>query len=301
MPHAFIFFLTIILLLTACEPVPIDRPDTSASTSAPIFTPFPLTSTALPTDTPSTTPTPTPLPLSSLEGLRMAYIVDGNLYLQDSGEQPVQLTDSGKDHAPIFSDDGEKIVFFRGELPYEVYSINTDGSQEQALVTGSRLIALGLGYDAFTELRTLDFVPGTHQLLFNTHQLSPLYIETRNLEYEYKLSNQDLLLVDTDTSEIKKLLKPGQSVAFRVSPDGKLVGIQAADHIDVIGLDGKTIRHNLTTYPSTWLYIWEPDIYWTQDSDKLNIVFPILDGNALTKSGPDPRTFWQYPLNFSFR
>jgi len=56
-----------------------------------------------------------PLPFQMLEGLRVAYIIDGNLYVQDSGKQAVQLTYSGQDGGPIFSDDGQKIVFYRGE------------------------------------------------------------------------------------------------------------------------------------------------------------------------------------------
>ena len=42
----------------------------------------------------------------------MAYTIDGNLYLQDGTNPPIQLTnDERRDHTPVFSDDGEKIVF----------------------------------------------------------------------------------------------------------------------------------------------------------------------------------------------
>ena len=283
----------LIFVLAACEPVPTEQQVIPTGTSAPMFTA--VLPTVLPTETPL--PTPTLLPLSPLEGLRMAYIADGNLYVQDSGEQPVQLTDSGEDHTPIFSDDGEKIVFLRGDLPYEVYSINADGSQEQALVSRSRLIVLGLGYDVFTEPRTLAFIPGTHQLLFNTHQLNPLYIETKSIEYQNAKPNEDILFLDTDSTEIKELLDPGQGGLFQVSPNGKLVAIQARDHVKVIKQDGTVFYPNLTTYPTSWLYLSEPDIYWTQDSNKLNIVLPIATGSALDTSGPEPRTIWQFLMN----
>jgi hypothetical protein len=92
--------------LVGCRSVqPLPTP-----TSTPIL--MPASPTTLQVETLS--PTATEIPLFPLEGLRMAYIVDGNLYLQDSGNEPIQLTDSGEDHTPIFSDDGEKIVFFRG-------------------------------------------------------------------------------------------------------------------------------------------------------------------------------------------
>jgi hypothetical protein len=287
----------LIFVLAACGLVPTEQPIIPTATNAPTFTAIPQIPTASPTETPSLTPMPTPLPLSPLEGLRMAYIADGNLYVQDSGEQPVQLTDSGKDHTPIFSDDGKKIVFLRGDLPYEMYSINVDGSQEQALVSSSKLIALGLGYDAFTEPQTLAFMPGTHQLLFNTHQLNPLYIETKSLEYQSAKPNEDILFLDTDSTEIKELLDPGQGGLFHISPNGKLVAIQTRDHVKVIEQDGTVFYPNLTTYPTSWLYLSDLDIYWTQDSNKLNVVLPIATGSALDNSGPEPRTIWQFPMN----
>ncbi|MFZ5910657.1 MAG: TolB family protein [Chloroflexota bacterium] len=265
-------------------------------TNAPTYTSIPSIPTALPTEMLS--PTPTEIPLFQLEGLRMAYIVDGDLYLQDSGKQPIQLTDSGEDHTPIFSDDGEKITFFRGVLPRNLYSINADGSQEQALVTSSMLNALGFGYSNFAEPRSLAFVPGTHQLLFNTHELDSLYIKTKSILYWYDSKPYlDLLIVDTDSSEIKRLLAPGQGGPFIVSPDGKTIAIQARDHVDVIGLDGKVIKQNLITYPSEWLYLWEPEINWGQDSNRLNVVLPIPTAGALDYTGPEPRTILEYSAN----
>ena len=110
---------------------------TEAVKSTPIST-----ATISPTKTPKPTATPTSLPIVPLDGLRMAYIVDGNLYIQDSGKEPVQLTNSGKDHAPIFSDDGEKIIFSRSDFPStsprDIYSINADGTQEQVLITSTQ-------------------------------------------------------------------------------------------------------------------------------------------------------------------
>ncbi len=283
----FIFTLYIFTLIN-CTTVASETV-VGKSTATPVLP----TSTPLPTEIPSLTP----IPLFSLDGLRMAYIIDGNLYLQDSGKQQVQLTNSGEDYSPIFSSDGEKIVFFRGVLPHTVYSINADGSQEQELVSGSLLNKLNLGYSESTELRSLSFVPGTHQLLVNTHELDPRTVSVQDIYYSAAKPNQDLLLVDTDTAEIKMLLGLGKGGMFRVSPDGNLVGIQATDHIDVIGLDGKVVYQNLATYPSAWLYNRTPDIYWAQDSSKLNVMLPIATENALDSNGPEPRTIWQYSLD----
>jgi hypothetical protein len=261
------------------------------------------TPTTLPTETPSPIPsliftsTPTPSVLFTLDAIRMAYVVDGNLYVQDGSNQPIQLTHSGEDSAPIFSDDGRNIVFFRGQIPYDLYAINADGNGELALLTSSQLVALNLGYSDITEIRSLAFVPGTHQLLFNAHEFKPSDIVLENMNYLGAKPNLDLLLVDTDTAEIKRLLPPGEGGPFQVSPDGKMVGIQTINHIDVIGLDGKIIRRNLATYPSAWVHLWTSNISWTQDSSKLNVIFPISIGSVLDSTGPEPRTIWQYSIN----
>ena len=311
-----IILTLLILTLTACAPATnpaISMTSIQSTAFAAAYTGVALTPIAPPTATPvpptftpivtQFAPIPTFTSISTLnipftlDAIRMAYVVDGNLYLQDGSNQPIQLTNSGKDHSPIFSDDGEKVVFFRGTLPHNVYSINTDGSQEQELVSSELLTALDMEYYNSTELRSLSFVPGTHQILFNTHELDWLTLSTKDINRSGAKPNQDLLLVNTDTSVIKRILEPGQGGIFQVSPNGKLVIIQAIDHIDVIGLDGKIIHRNLATYPSSWLYDRWPDIYWTQDSGKLNLVLPLDTGNALDSSGPEPRTIWQYSMD----
>lgn len=151
-------WLIFILLLTACNLRAYYAPPTPTMISSPIETAT-LQSSATKTPMPADT---TPLQSFTLNGLCMAYIMDGNLYMQESGGQPIQLTNSGQDRRPMFSDDGQKIVFFRGAVNQKnaVYSINADSSQEQVLVTSDSLMALGLGYDQESELGDLAFVPG---------------------------------------------------------------------------------------------------------------------------------------------
>jgi Tol biopolymer transport system component len=227
----------------------------------------------------------------------MAYVVEGNLYIQDGSNPPIQLIDSGEDGYPIFSDDGEKIVFFRGTVPHDLYAINADGSQEQALVTSRLLTSLGLGYDGSTELRSLAFVPGSHRLLFNTHQLDPYDIELNSPNRIASKKNDDLLLLDIDTGEIKRLLPSGQGGGFKVSPDGSLVAILASGHVDVVGIDGRVIHRNLVTYtPSQPIELW-PDIKWTPDSDELIVLLPIE--TEYDMEGPETRSVWHYAIDGS--
>jgi len=201
---------------------------TSAPTATATAMPSPTlvipTNTEVP-PTPSFTSTPTLIPVSSPpDGLHMAYIIDGNLYFQDGSNPPVQLTNSGEDSSPIFSDDGEKIAFNRGKKDQlDIYFINVDGSEEQAIVTTSQLMNLNTGYDNSTAAYFKSFLPGTHNLLFSTYQL----LEGGTVKY-----NRDLLIVDTDTAKITRRSNYGSD--FYISPDGNFIAIDAIGRIDVI-------------------------------------------------------------------
>lgn len=295
-------WMVIIIVLAACGTVPLQKTVTPTITSEPTFTPIPQTPITSVTETPTPAPSPTPLPLVVVDGLRVAYIIDGNLYVQDSGGQLVQLTHSGADRAPLFSDDGQKIVFYRDILREnnwhtQMYMINIDGSGELLLVASDLLVALELGYDKWSEMNFLTFIHGTHQLLFNTHQISPF---NPPMGLDHSNPNYDLLLVDTDSAKIKQLVAPGQGGNFfLVSPDGKLVAIQTPDHIDVINIKGQVIHRKLATYPQDDDHIWVP-LFWTQDSSKLIVMPPIPVNEIPSNIGyPVLHTVWQYSLDSS--
>lgn len=282
--------ITLLALLAACGPAHPEQPITPTGTNAPTFTPISPTLTQLPTETPSSTLTP--LPPSTLEGLRMAYIIDGNLYVQDSGKQPVQLTHVGKDWRPIFSNNGETILFFRGRIPHELFSINALGGHEQALVTHNKLIAFNLGYSEATAIQNLAFVPDTNFLLFNTGEVDLRHPQTGPFR-----SNEDLFLIDTSTNEIKVLLSPGKGGNFRISPDENLVAVQAKGHIDIVAIDGQIIRRNLVTYTPTHPYDLKPNFFWNSDSTELIVSLPAREIYDL--SGPEAYTIWRYAIDGS--
>ncbi len=244
------------------------------------------TETPWPTITPRPTPTPgptlPPLPLVTVEGLRVAYIFSGNLYVQDSGKELLQLTNSGKDHYPIFSEDGKKIVFTRDFNT--IYSINPDGSQEQELVTPAILGNLGLGYTGAIEPVYLDFLQDTHNLLFIVRDSG-------------KLDNRNLFLVNTDNAEIKKFSELKQAELVQISSNEKLAVIKTAENISVIKLDGTMLYHNLAAIPATFEDVYGVMTQWTQDWSKLFYV--PLAPKAGAKGGYliEPRALWQFSMN----
>src|SRR4030095_11815080 len=94
-PFLFLIF-TLAVQLSACG-VAIPSPTPTAA-AAPSLTP-----SAIPTSTEPPPPSPTSTLIASLpispapDGLRMAYIIDKNLYFQDGSKTAVQLTYSGDD------------------------------------------------------------------------------------------------------------------------------------------------------------------------------------------------------------
>jgi hypothetical protein len=128
-----------------------------------------LTPTSSPTLTiPVVLSTPTSLiPVSfAPDGVRMAYVMDGNLYFQDGNRPPLQLTHNQEYKHPIgFSENGEKIFFFQGRSS-NLYSIHIDGSNEQPLAT-KELLNLNIAeYDESTTFCEPILVPHSNFVLF---------------------------------------------------------------------------------------------------------------------------------------
>lgn len=229
----------------------------------------------------------------------MAYVIEGNLYLQDGYNPPVQLTDDERlDKNPVFADDGEKIVFLRGMIPHDLYSINPDGSQEQLLVSGSELSKLGLGYDELlSEILFYKFIPGTHQLIFSTHQLDESDLNLSFRENLWGIFNADLLLVDADTAEIRSVLAPGKGGGFVAAPTGNMIAVSRQEQIDLLDLTGQIIHRNLISFTPTQPVPLGPHIFWNKDATELLVTLPIDAEYAF--DGPESRVVWRIPIDGS--
>ena len=290
-PFLFIIF-TLAMQLAACG-VNTAMP-TATATIEPSLTPSAVPTSTESQPTPSSTvpvPTLTPyaIPISSPpNGLHMAYIIDGNLYFQNGDNPPLQLTHSEEDwNILFFSENGEKIFFLRGtNPPFDLYSINTDGSEEQILVTNKLLRAFDASYNESAGFHNVTIVPGTHFLLFSTD-------ETQSNGRLFW--NGDLLVVDTETGEIKRLLPRGQIHKFYVSPDGRLIALDTIGTVDVIDLGGNIIKQNLLTYTPSEPSFLAPGIWWMPDSKGLIILLPV---QTYFEVGYSPAySVWRYALD----
>ena len=232
----------------------------------------------------------------------MAYTVDGNLYVQNGSNSPKKLSNSGEDLSPMFSDDGEKIIFYRGKSQDKnsIFSINADGSDTQEIITKDWLDTLGKG----TKAGHLAFVPNTHQIIFNTY-LCPEYSPSSNSG-----CTVGLFLTNSDTGEIKEIILPtlggrlpwyGDSRwlgNFSISPDGKLLAVAHVGQIDILNMDGKVIHQSIMKYSGDMPSELYPKMYWFSDSSGLIVALPAeTDYRGPGYSGDPTYTIWRYTFD----
>ncbi len=289
-------------LFVACGTFSPQQTNQPTVTSTATFTIVPHTPTGSPTEPPiptgTATPTETTLPLYTLDGLRMAYVVDGNIYLQDSGAQPVQLTSSGMDGAPYITSDGKRVIFYRGKLyeDTEVWMINIDGSGEELLIPSPALS--NLGYGKYTEVNELYYFHKSNQLIFSTRDFKPSGDKASDVNRIGARSNNDLLLLNVDSGVLKRILFPADGYLFLLSPDEKRIAVQRKGLVDIIDTHGQTLRRNLITYPYPDGYsFFSLPLYWTADSSQLITMLPIYEADYPPDDGPDQLNVWKYPLD----
>lgn len=309
-PHRY-FWIVFSVVLIACG----SRPTATATpTATEVLSPLP---TLFPGLTLPNFPNPTvepgipslaPLPISTateiypLDNLRMSYIVDGNLYVQNGSNPPKKLTNSGEDRSPMFSDDGEKIVFYGSKIHdnSSIFSVNADGSQMQEIITTTWLDTLGVG----TKAGHLTFVPNTHQIIFNTY-LCP--------EYDPSLASGctvGLFSIDSDTGKIKEVLPPvlggylpigGEALwirNFSISPDGKLLSAVHAGQIDIFDIEGNIIHRGIMKYPPGMPFELYARVYWLSDSGGFIVALPAENEYFGPLLGGDPDyTIWRYTFD----
>ena len=298
-----LWFITFMLIGCTGQQTPTKQITTGSTATPVIQTPAALptlsffqtpTSPILPTASLLVTPKGTPEIPFTLDRIRMVIVKNGNLYLQNGMNPSVQLTYSGKDRDPILSDDGMKIVFYRGETFDSVYSINADGSQEQAIIESQSLPVLGRG-----DIKALTFVPDSHFLLFNTY----LCNQGVNL-YNAPDCTAGIYSVDIDSGEISELVSGlsgngTQTRNFEVSPDGNYISVATSGHIDIYALytpqrigisQQNAILYNITT-PDEFL----PLQYWLPDSSGLIVILP-TDIHNEPATPPHTFTAWRYTL-----
>lgn len=247
-----------LILLASCTTTPAE----SAATETPTDTALVM---QIPTQTAISFPTQPPSAPFSIDRLRMVYEKDGNIYLQDGMKVAQKLTFSGTDHDPILSDDGDTILFYRGETNDKVYSIRTDGSGEKLLIDTKILRELSQG-----EIKGITFIPNSTNILFNTYFCN----EPLPGAYDPVECVVGLFLIDTLTGELHRVVtglsgNRQHDKNFAISPDGKFLSVAASGHVDIYIASAGTyenIKRDAITYLRTLPVEYLATQYWLPDS-----------------------------------
>jgi hypothetical protein len=172
--------------------------------------------------------------------------------------------------------------FDNGKVQHsELWAAPADGSGEYALLDVSALGALdpsALG----TAVVQFEWVPGTHQLAFNTRQV---------FEGPGTALYNDLRLIDVTTGELSLLFPPGQGGMFYYSPDGSRLALVTPERIELVSADGSD-RAEALSFPKVITYS-EYELYpvpsWSPDGQSLRVAIPPADPMA---EPPQPTTLW---------
>ena len=254
--------------------------------------PNPNGQTAAPEALPSSTPQPTPLP-SHLAQLRVAYILEGNVWVWDASTGARQLTSEGTAWHVKISDDGQVIAYQQSgshsfdavpaeDLGSSLWAVNADGSNPRKLVSIiSYLTGIlptgGLGSEI--GLYQFGFQPHSHWLYFNSHWLAG----------ESFIPANDLHRVNADLPVPEALLTSGGG-EFDFSLDGRLVSLASMVSINVINADGSVFSHNppenglmpAVSYNPLFFnpITYKPQIVWLSNATGFYTVIPFQNGSC---------------------
>jgi hypothetical protein len=229
---------------------------------------------------------------SLLDSRHLSFIRGGKLWLWQDGVE-IPLSEDNSAQSVRISDDGHFIATKRwGKVdvgdgvtllaPIELWLIRQDGRDERLLIGPDELKTIAPG-DEELAVKSFDWIPGTHTLLFNTIPGA-----------DFQEPTDDLHLVNVDTGELKTLLPAGEGGDFLVSPNGRSIAITSQTRISLLNLQQGEAR-TLLTYPKVtlpgcgWFY---PSPRWAADSRSLSVAIP----------GPDLRdnttiTLWRLPVD----
>jgi Tol biopolymer transport system component len=292
-PKLFPFLISsLLVLIIACN--------ISGTGASPTMTPYIITATMQPTSetdifltqTAAVTPTIEPVAHSLPANLRLVYTdTSGNLFHWTQAASASSLLSSGDIIGARLSDDGQWVAFTRSTdyIHFSLWAIGFDGSGERELVSSDTLMTLKNNADAIgVEPYIFSWVPNSHTLAFNT---SPKF------DGPGLMINNDLQLVDVETSALTTMLSAGNGGVFYYSPDGTQIALVTPENISLINADGSNRRSNVLVYDpvltySEFQYYAEPQ--WSADGTFLRVAIPPQDSLG------DPTqqtTLWHIPTD----
>ncbi|HEX2990490.1 MAG TPA: hypothetical protein VHO49_07410 [Anaerolineales bacterium] len=231
-------------------------------------------------------PSPSAAPANET-GLSVAFVRDGNIQLwNESTGQTRTIVDTGDVIGVSMSDDGQLIAYLRrsavqlatgeGIEQSALWAVDRNGGNPRELVSAESLRQrLDAGERESTNIPQMEWIPGTHSLLFSGWK----YIVIA--EGESHAVPEGLSLVDADALTDVTLIPAGNRLRFVPSPDGGQVALLSAESLGFIAVDGSSPRPDVLTYSSSMLPgpVF-PTGVWTRDSSAFVIAAPLGSSSA---------------------
>jgi WD40 repeat protein len=239
---------------------------------------------------------------STEERVVVAFVKDGNIQLWDGSTGQIQtIVNAGDVIAVTMSDDGQVIAFLRRSVVqlaenewYEqsaLLAVDRNGGNLRELVSAESLRQrLNAGEKDSTNIPQMEWIPGTHQLLFSG------WTYLVQAEGESHAVPRGLYIVDADTRTDKMLVSEVNNLRFVPSPDGRQVALMSPNALSFINVDGSNQRQDVLTYPSVGLTApFFPTGVWTQDSSAFLITGSLENDPAYNINF----TIWRVPVDGS--
>jgi len=274
--RTFLLSMAILLLVPACTPA------TPSSEQAAVETVVAATLSAADNIPVATPDEPTPRETASEAHaaepvLVVAYTVERNLWVVTTDTAPRQLTADGAITEIVLSEDADRIAYVRsndetGETSLHVYDLDVDASRlllDQSVL--DTLYPTDPGARLTLDLRNLQFLPGSHNLLLST-------------QYVYQgpgaRQNNDLYRINTDSGELSSLLGIDAGGRVSLSPDASSMALTTPDSLRFVSMEGAPLGDvrlrfdNVLTYSE---YAYVPQAVWSPDGAGVYTVIPSPD------------------------
>jgi dipeptidyl aminopeptidase/acylaminoacyl peptidase len=203
----------------------------------------------------------------------VAFVEDGNIQVWEEVSGAVETIFHGGDVIAVtMSADGQVVAFLRRSVVsrseidwYEqsaLWAVDPDGGNARQLVSAEALrTALNASDTDSTNFPQLEWIPGTHRLLYSGWR----YLV--QAEGESHAIPEGLFLVDTDSGASTVIVPPGGNYRFAPSPDGQQVALLSPTGLGFVNADGSGLRPDVLTFGQAGapgpLF---PTGVWTQDS-----------------------------------
>ena len=207
---------------------------------------------------------------SPFPGLKVAYIHDGNVWLWDGITPARQLTSAGDAVQVKLSDDGEVIVYLRGQSPMtqngqSLWMVNAnDLSSPRLLVNLPMYDSKNPSFEKLI-IAQFEFQINTHWIFFSTARSNGTNFN-------------DLYRVNADTPTLPQVLLDEDGGIITFSPDGNLLALSSFIGIKVIHADGSELV-TAFQYPATSLETsYTPQVVWMENGTGFYTLLPDNSG-----------------------